>query len=138
MTLAYRTSILVAGLHLLNSTSLGQFIEPVETIHVWTGEVPFARFGFINRVMGDVDNDGVLDAGIGVPENFEGGANSGKVFIYSGRTGRLIREHTGAVNDFLGWEMSGVGDVNDDGFDDYVIGAPQTFTLGAFFGNGKA
>ena len=34
--------------------------------------------------------------------------------------------------------MSGVGDVNRDGIDDYVIGAPQTFNFAAFFGAGKA
>lgn len=102
-----------------------QFSETVDVIHEWIGEAPNDRMGRVVRVIGDVDGDGVGDIAIGAPNRAEGGVQAGKVYIRSGADGSLIRSHVGAPNDNLGNEIAGVGDLNDDGVPDYVVGAPS-------------
>lgn len=102
------------------------------------GEAAGERFGFVNRVLGDLDADGIPDAGVGVPESTAAGAGTGRVYVYSGRTGRLLRTHDGAPSDRLGYEISGVGDLNGDGASEYILGAPGTIDFYAVTGNGHA
>lgn len=114
--------LFVAGLGAIASA---QFAERVTVIHEWAGEHPNDRFGRVNRAIGDIDGDGVGDVAIASPHNTDGGVEAGKVYIYSGATGFLIRKHLGEEQWNLGNELATVGDVDGDDVQDYIIGAPS-------------
>jgi tetratricopeptide (TPR) repeat protein len=59
------------------------FVEPVTVVREWDGEAANDQFGWIARVVGDVDGDGVPDIVTAVPGKAAGGANAGRVYVYS-------------------------------------------------------
>lgn len=69
-------------------------------------------------VAGDVDNDGDLDLISGRGMNEYGG----EVLVFSLSDGALIRQYATAEEDF-GQSVGGAGDLDQDGFDDYVVTA---------------
>lgn len=102
------------------------------------GAAPFAtfegenagdQFGYQVSAAGDVNGDGIADFLISAPQADAGGGitDTGGVSIYLGRDGQppiLDKLITGeAAGDQFGWSASGAGDVNDDGFDDIIVGA---------------
>ena len=92
-------------------------------LYTFTGEGPFDRFGISVSGAGDVNNDGYDDLIVGAP--FVGG-NVGRAYVYSGQSGALLHTFTGeAVMDDFGISVSSAGDVNDDGFDDVIVGATR-------------
>jgi len=94
-------------------------------LHSWIGERRNAYFGAKVRIVGDIDGDGVDDLGVGAPGHAAGGGkgDAGKAYLFSGATGALIRSETGtAAGQALGFVM-GVGDVDGDGRDDYLLGS---------------
>ena len=76
---------------------------------------------------GDVNQDGSPDFIAGAPSSSPGGMfRAGSAFVYSGADGSLLWRFDGASDeDQLGTSVSGIGDVNQDGFDDLIVGAPQ-------------
>ncbi len=93
---------------------------------------PFAArgaLGFSVGRAGDIDQDGVEDVLVGVPENLSNGG--GHAFVYSGATGERIRMFNGTMFDeFLGTSVAGMGDVNGDGVPDIAAGGIQLFVGG--------
>jgi len=84
---------------------------------------------------GDINKDGYDDILLGSPENDDGGDNAGKVYLIYGYPGGWkpdISVADAANASFVGEKtgdklskVSGVGDVNGDGFDDFLIGSPE-------------
>jgi hypothetical protein len=81
------------------------------------------HLGVSVRDAGDVNADGYSDVIIGAPD--QGGMGAARVI--SGKDGSVLRTFNGVnAGDLFGSSLAGVGDVDHDGFDDVLIGAPQS------------
>ena len=74
----------------------------------------------------DLDEDGKADVLIGAYNASPGGLQSaGSVYICSSGTGKIIRQFNGkAVNDYLGFSVASISDIDGDNLPDVLAGAP--------------
>jgi hypothetical protein len=88
---------------------------------------------------GDVDGDGLDDILIGAPRvaDADGLPSQGRAFLFTSNVeGTIDVGHADAIvmGDVpagrLGWDVNGAGDVNDDGYDDVLLGAASGSTYG--------
>jgi len=100
------------------------FVEKVRIIHEWIGEAKGDQFGWIARRIGDVDRDGVNDLVTSAPTHLVDGQPAGRVYVYSGKTGKLLWSQTGPPGGRLGIGVECAGDTNADGTADVVAAAP--------------
>jgi hypothetical protein len=103
----------------------------------WTAESDQvgAKFGMSVSGAGDVNGDGFDDVIVGAPFLSNGQTIEGRAFFYLGSAGgpSLTADWTAESDQYganFGTSVSGTGDVNGDGFDDVIVGAP-------FFSNGQ-
>ena len=104
------------------------------------GTLAYSEAGFSVNIVGDVNGDGLDDLILGAPfADTDNGIQSGAAYIVFGKRDGETVELSEVVSDnsmggFVingiqtddssGFSASGAGDVNGDGFDDIVIGAP--------------
>ena len=88
------------------------------------------EFGASVAILGDLSGDGIADYAIGAP-----GFTTGRVLIYSGASGTLIRTLTGPqAGSEYGATLAPAGDLNGDGRADILVGAPgETVDRGAVY-----
>jgi FG-GAP repeat protein len=84
------------------------------------------RFGFLVSSAGDANGDGVEDYAASARRDNSFRYPSGMVVLYSGADGSMLRQFTSFRNwDRFGHALAAAGDVNGDGFDDLIVGAPD-------------
>lgn len=87
-------------------------------------EADGASFGAAVAAAGDVDGDGHGDLLVGAPSDASAGADAGRVHLFAGIDGATIWIRDGAAGSMLGAGTAPLGDVDDDGVPDLVVGAP--------------
>ncbi|MBI5363451.1 MAG: VCBS repeat-containing protein [Planctomycetes bacterium] len=97
----------------------------------WTGErnQAQAQFGSSAASAGDVNGDGFDDLIVGAPFYTSAGAQTGAAFLYLGSAAGLGATPAaallgGTANGRFGSSVASAGDVDGDGFDDVIVGAP--------------
>jgi len=100
----------------------------------WTAsaEINAALFGYSTSSAGDVNGDGWQDVIVGAPR--PGTTQTPQIgyahVYYNSASGLAVTPSWSMTNDlegaWFGASVTGVGDVNRDGFDDVLIGAPYT------------
>ena len=106
---------------------------------LWTFDAAAnAEYGTQVRGAGDVDADGFDDVLVGAHGDDTVAPDAGAAFVYSGADGSILHSFYGTGSgDAFGFAVDGVGDVDDDGFDDVAISAllddDGAFDAGAVF-----
>ena len=89
---------------------------------------------------GDFDGDGLADLLVAAPLNDEAGTDAGQVYLFLGQNGGWAMDvplaasdislHGEVAYDEAGNTVAYAGDVNGDGYDDLLIGAPDNDDAG--------
>jgi hypothetical protein len=95
---------------------------------VSTGASANDCFGNWVSSTGDVNADGYSDILIGAKHNDEAGTDAGRVYLYlGGNSPDSLFDATmygASQNDVFGYKCAAAGDVNNDGYDDFLCSAP--------------
>jgi MYXO-CTERM domain-containing protein len=113
------------------------FIDPITSTaaSTWTGGTAGDLFGVVGGG-GDINGDGYDDFVVGAPGY---SSNTGVAYVFYGSAAgpaatadvTLSSPSTGA---YFGAAVDIAGDVNDDGYDDVIVGAPYESTAAALAG----
>jgi|GEM_PF-5083148 len=114
-------------------------------VYTFSGDSPQGRFGSAVSAAGDVNADGYDDVIVGAySDNLWGmsiGSYSpgiGSARVFSGKDGSLLYKFIGdSVNDNFGTSVADAGDMNADGYDDVIVGAPNDDNTGDDSGSAR-
>jgi hypothetical protein len=105
---------------------------------ILTGEAVADFFGGSVSTCGDVNGDGYSDVIVGSYLNDAGGTSAGRAYIYFGaQTMDNIPDVTlasEAAGDFFGVSVHNLGDINQDGYSDVIVGAERNDAAGSSAG----
>ena len=101
--------------------------DPFNLIYSISGEEPNFTFGSMVRGVGDIDGDNISDFIVVAPFDnvfptpFE---NTAKLYAFSGATGDQLYRIEFETLGYFGLAIDQLGDVNQDGLSDFVVGIP--------------
>ena len=95
-----------------------------------------AYFGLSVGTAGDVNGDGYDDVIVGAPYYSNGQSGEGRAFVYHGSATGLSKTpdwtaESDQAGAYFGVSVTTAGDVNGDGYDDIIVGAP-------YYSNGQS
>jgi hypothetical protein len=107
------------------------------TIYAWSGATgnilltidgpqSSAMFGATLAAAGDVNGDLIPDIAVGAyTEDGASLSDAGAVYIFSGANSAILHHLSGTLRrEHFGQSVDGVGDLDQDGCDDFIVGAP--------------
>lgn len=95
-----------------------------ELLYRFDGEHSSEDFGAHTAAAGDVNKDGFGDIIVGAINHRVEGSPVGALKVYSGKDGRLLYKKTGSQYlSYYGNVVAGMGDINNDGYDDFAASA---------------
>ncbi|MAF64514.1 MAG: hypothetical protein CMJ84_02480 [Planctomycetes bacterium] len=100
------------------------------------GEAELDLFGTAVCGLGDIDGDGRADLAVGAKWNDVNGSGAGSVEVFSGADGAPLFTLRGAASgDGFGSSVACAGDVDGDGVNDLIVGAPGADVSGTNAGS---
>ncbi|RLC38737.1 hypothetical protein DRH27_01545, partial [Candidatus Falkowbacteria bacterium] len=105
----------------------GPNINPASPDVTVSGDYNTIYFGNSVASAGDVNSDGYDDFLVGAPYYPATGTNRGQAYLYYGgatiSTSSVITISGSEDNTYLGFDVGSAGDVNADGYADFIVGA---------------
>jgi hypothetical protein len=93
-----------------------------KTLITLTGESQFNGFGIGPADAGDMNGDGCADLIIGAWQYSGAAMAGGRVYLFSGKDSSLLETYTGRIpGETLGFDATGIGDVDGDGTIDFLL-----------------
>ncbi len=115
--------------------SSGDTVDLTDAEGIYYGNAGDSKAGWSVSGAGDIDDDGYTDLVIGSPDEDTTANKAGAAYIvYGPASGSFDLSASDAIlsgantNDYAGYAVSGAGDVDRDGYDDFIIGVPHDDT----------
>jgi hypothetical protein len=89
-------------------------------LYTFYGDAVGAHLGTVGAPIGDVDLDGHDDVLVSEPDFGGGFSPPGRIFVFSGKDGSVLRSITGTSTVKLNYLICGTGDVDGDGVPDFA------------------
>lgn len=120
------TAVNAGGRAVVHSGATGERL-----LDLYGGKLPGEGFGIGVARAGDLDRDGHDDLVVGAWQNRVVAVSAGRIYLYSGKDGAQIGVLTGAIpGDTLGFDATGIGDVDGDEVPDLLITSAYNGTHG--------
>ena len=107
-------------------------IDPLSATPDWSmdGNQFEAFFGYVLTPLGDINGDDIGDFAAGMPKYDIAKTDEGAVFVFLGSVNGPEKQpqivlSSGQANSEFGFSVAGIGDINKDGYDDIMVGAPR-------------
>ena len=110
-----------------SSLSFGSTVHALSSdIELISNSINSSEFGYDVSILGDINDDGFLDLGVGDPSD-SGTNHLGATHIFYGpiHINSTSETKTTHFETEFGYSLTGGADINSDGIEDFVVGAPS-------------